>query len=212
MYVRRARDTFLRISIMDSFEFSKIAGAVLLAALAIVLPKTLMDMRVESAAHGGRHEVAGYVLPAAAAKPADGKSGASAQVAAATPGAATDAGLFDKVKPLLAAAKPDAGSATFKACAACHSGDKGGANKVGPALWGVVGRKTGAHEGFNYSEPMKAKGGDWTYDRLAAFLNNPKGYIPGTKMVYNGVQEPEKLADLLAYLGSLSDSPVPLPK
>jgi cytochrome c len=207
---------------MDSFEFSKIAGGVLLALLAIVLPKTLLEMRAETAAHDNHREAAGYALPTtqgAAPVQTAGKSGTPMQVAAA-PGApaagatapATDAGSFDKLKPLLAAAKPEAGAATFKACAACHSGDKGGANKVGPALWGVVGRKTGAHEGFNYSEAMKAKGGDWSYDRLAAFIANPKGYVPGTKMVYNGVQDPEKLADLLAYLGSLSDQPAPLPK
>ena len=120
--------------------------------------------------------------------------------------------IFDTVKPLLAAAKPDGGAATFKVCSACHSGDKGGSNKVGPLLWGIVGRKTGSMDGFTYSEAMKAKGGEWTYDRLATFLNNPKGYVVGTKMVYNGVQDPEKLADLLAYLGTLSDQPVPLPK
>ena len=193
---------------MDSFEFSKIAGAVLCALLAIVLPKTLIDMRKEAALHDshGAHAT-GYTLPMAVA--GNAKHGDTAtQVATAAP--AGD--IFGAVKPLLAAAKPDAGSATFKVCSACHSGEKGGANKVGPGLWGVVGRKTGSADGFNYSEAMKGKGGEWSYDRLAGFLNNPKVYVAGTKMVYNGVQDPEKLADLLAYLGTLSDSPVPLPK
>lgn len=189
---------------MDSFELSKFAGAVLAALLAIVLPKTLIDMKTEQAEHSSHGAAeAGYKLPAP-------KAGGT-QVAAAT--AAAPAGnIYDAVKPLFATVKADAGASTFKACLACHSGDKGGANKVGPALWGVVGRKTGTHEGFAYSEPMKAKGGEWTYDRLAGFLNNPKGYVPGTKMVYNGVQDPEKLAELLAYLGTLSDAPVALPK
>jgi cytochrome c len=214
---------------MDSFESSKIAGAVLIAALAIVMPKTLMQMWAEGAAHSG-HAATGYTLPmpagAVAAKGADtkaGKPGTPMQVAAtdaapaagapaAAGGSAAGGGIYDTVKPLLAAAKAEGGAATFKACAACHSGDKGGANKVGPALWGIVGRKTGGVDGFSYSEAMKGKGGDWTYDRLAGFLNNPKTYVAGTKMVYNGVQDPEKLADLLAYLGTLSDAPVPLPK
>lgn len=205
---------------MDSFESSKIAGAVLIAALAIVLPKTLIQMQAESAAHGG-HAAAGYTLPlpagAVAAKGADPKATTPAAAAPtggapAAAGSGAGGGIYDTVKPLLAAAKADGGAATFKACAACHSGDKGGANKVGPALWGIVGRKAGSADGFTYSEAMKTKGGDWTYDRLAGFLNNPKTYVAGTKMVYNGVQDPEKLADLLAYLGTLSDAPVPLPK
>ena len=201
---------------MDSLELSKIAGAVLCAALVIVLPKTLLQMRADEAAHSGHAEHVGYALPVAAgpAKTTEGGKGAAAPVAVTgmAPAGAPAAAIFDAVKPLLAAAKPESGAATFKVCSACHSGEKGGANKVGPVLWGVVGRKTGSVDGFGYSEAMKGKGGDWSYDRLAGFLNNPKGYVVGTKMVYNGVQEPEKLADLLAYLGTLSDAPVPLPK
>lgn len=184
---------------MDSFEISKFAGAVLCALLAIVLPPTLVETFGKHASETGP----GYTLPSAV------KTAAPAAGAAAT---APAANIFDAVKPLLATVKPEAGASTFKACLACHSGDKGGANKVGPALWGVVGRKTGGHDGFTYSEPMKTKGGDWTYDRLAGFLASPKTYIPGTKMVYNGIQDPEKLAELLAYIGTLSDAPVPLPK
>jgi cytochrome c len=207
---------------MDSWEFSKIAGAVLLALLAIVLPKTLLEMRAESAGHSGDHASVGYSLPGAvtvAAAPAKAGTKTAATAPGAAPvmavaaGAAAPAGnIYDAVKPLLAAAKPEAGAATFKNCAACHSGDKGGANKVGPALWGIVGRSQGVAEGFNYSAGLKGKGGNWTPESLAAFLNNPKGYIAGTKMVYAGITDPEKLADLLAYLNTLSDSPAPLPK
>ena len=185
---------------MDSFEISKFAGAALCALLAIVLPPTLAETFGKHAASDAK---SGYTLPAAATGAAPAAGGAAAAPAG---------NIFDAVKPLLATVKPEGGAGTFKACQACHSGDKGGANKVGPALWGVVGRKTGAHEGFAYSETMKAKGGEWTYDRLAGFLNSPKAYVPGTKMVYNGITDPEKLAELLAYLGTLSDAPVPLPK
>ena len=191
---------------MDSWEFNKFAGAVLAALLAIVLPKTLMDIRQESLAHGHAGEHAGYTLPAGEAK------GAAAAAAGGAASAAPAGKIFDAVKPLLAKAKADGGAATFKACAACHSAEKGGANKVGPALWGVVGRKKGSHEGFAYSTPMKEHGGEWSYENLASFVQNPKGYVAGTKMVYAGLNDPEKIADLLAYLGTLSDSPVPLPK
>ena len=185
---------------MDSFEISKFAGAAICALLAIILPQTLVETFSKHAASDAH---SGYTLPAAAIAAAPAAGGSVAAPAG---------NIFDAVKPLLATVKPDAGASTFKACQACHSGDKGGANKVGPALWGLVGRKAGAHEGFTYSEAMKSKGGEWTYDRLAAFLNSPKAYVPGTKMVYNGIADPEKLAELLAYLGTLSDSPVPLPK
>ena len=201
---------------MDSFEISKFAGAALCAALAIVLPRTLAEMGAEGGGNGEHASQAGYQL---AMPGGAGKAGKGAAEAVAAPGATGGAAAgssaeaaFDAVKPLLAGAKPDGGAATFKICAACHSGDKGGANKVGPGLWGVVGRKTGGVDGFSYSDGMKTKGGEWTYDRLAGFLSNPKGYVAGTKMSFNGVQDPAKLADLLAYLGTLSDQPVPLPK
>ncbi len=187
---------------MDSFELSKIAGAVLCAALAIVLPRTLAEMTSEG--HGEHAKEAGYILPSGEAAPT--------KAAAAAGAPAADADAFSLVKPLLAAAKAENGVATFKICQACHSGDKGGANKVGPVLWGVVGRKQGSVDGFAYSEGMKAKGSDWSYEHLADFLSNPKGYVTGTKMSFAGVKDPAQLADLLAYLGTLSDAPVPLPK
>lgn len=183
---------------IDSFEISKIAGAVLAALLVIFGTKTFIEIRGESHAP----EKPGFEL---AAPPPEAKAGEAAAPAAA-------AFSFAEVAKLLPTAKPENGQATFKKCAACHTGDKAGANKVGPHLWGVVGRKAGSVEGFSYSEPMKSKGTDWTFEQLANFIHSPKTALPGTKMVFPGIPNAGDLADLLAYLRTLSDSPVPLPK
>jgi cytochrome c len=83
---------------------------------------------------------------------------------------------------------------------------------VGPNLWGVVGRPRASEAGFNYSAAMKAKGGNWTIDDLNQFINNPRGFIPGTNMTFAGIQRGGERADVIAYLNSLSDNPAPLPK
>ena len=98
-----------------------------------------------------------------------------------------------------------------KKCTSCHGLDKGGANKVGPNLWGVVNRDIGAHEGFAFSEALTGKEGVWDYEQLNAFLANPKTYAPGTKMAFAGVGKDAERADLIAYLRSLADQPAPLP-
>ena len=99
-----------------------------------------------------------------------------------------------------------------KKCAACHSFDKGGANKVGPDLWGVVNRPIASHEGFSYSEALAGKSGDaWDYDHLNEFLTSPKAYAPGTKMSFAGISKDTERADVIAYLRTLADEPAPLP-
>ena len=112
----------------------------------------------------------------------------------------------------MAKASADAGKAAFKKCAACHTPGKGGKNGTGPNLWGVVGAKRGVHDGFAYSASLKEKAGDWTFESLANFLHNPKGYISGTKMAFGGIKDNAELADMLAYLRSLADTPAPLPQ
>lgn len=113
---------------------------------------------------------------------------------------------------LLAAASPEDGERAARKCAACHSFDKGGANKVGPNLWGVVNRPIASHEGFSYSQALAAKQGEaWDYDHLDAFLKNPKEYAPGNKMSFAGLSKDEERAAVIAYLRSLADEPAPLP-
>lgn len=191
---------------MDSFELTKIAGAVLAALLVIFGTKTF----IEISGHG--HSAApGYTLPAATAKaeakPAE--AGAPSADGKAAPASGGDAGA-DTVA-LLPKAKADNGKTVFSKCKSCHSTDKG-KNGVGPSLYGVVNRPKAAIEGYKYSDAMKAKGGEWHFADLAKFLANPKGEVPDTKMSFAGVKSAQDRADLIAYLASIGDSPVELPK
>ena len=113
---------------------------------------------------------------------------------------------------LLPKANPDSGQDSFKKCLSCHTPQKGGPNGTGPNLWGVVGRKPGSHAGFPYSEAMKSKGGDWTWEALATYLHDPKTAVPGNKMAFPGIRDNAELADVLAYMRKLSDTPAPLPQ
>lgn len=184
---------------MDSFELTKIAGGVLLAMLLIFVPKVLIQ---ELSHHGA--VTGGYELPA-------GEGGAEHADASA----AAEPKGFDPtaVVALLPDASPDNGASSFKACAACHSAEKGAASKAGPNLWGVIGRDFGSVGDFGgYSDGMKAKEGVWTYEDLAGFIHGPRKWLPGTRMVFNGIADEATLADVIAYLRTLSDSPPPLPE
>ena len=125
------------------------------------------------------------------------------------------AGAQEAPKPIevrLADSSAERGQSSAKVCLACHSFEKGGPNKQGPNLWGVVGRPRASEPGFNYSAAMKAKGGDWTFDELDKFLANPRGYIQGTAMGYAGITRDNQRADVINYLHTLADKPVDLPK
>ncbi len=113
---------------------------------------------------------------------------------------------------LLAAADPADGEGGFRACAACHTPEEGGANRVGPNLWDVIGRDIASHEGFNYSDALSAMDGPWTYENMFAFLERPQEWAPGTSMSYAGIRDPEDRAAMVAYLRSLSSDPAPLPE
>jgi cytochrome c len=112
----------------------------------------------------------------------------------------------------LASADPTKGEQVFKKCAACHNADNGGANALGPNLWGVLGEPVGkgAH-GFAFSEALAGKGGAWDWDNLSEWLTSPKKFAPGTKMTFAGLGNPEDRANVIAFLNAHSNAPKPLP-
>lgn len=112
---------------------------------------------------------------------------------------------------LIAEADIATGQKLSRACAACHSFDQGGPNKIGPNMWDTVGNKKGHIDGFSYSDALLEKGGQWDYLSLNKFLWKPKSYIPGTKMNYVGLRKPEDRAAMIAWLRTLAASPAPLP-
>lgn len=115
------------------------------------------------------------------------------------------------IEQLFAAASIEKGANVAKKCAACHNFQEGAGNKVGPDLYGIVGRDIATAPGFAYSAALKAKGGAWSALDLNAFLTNPKAAVPGTAMAFAGLPKDTERADLIAYLNSLSHSPKPLP-
>lgn len=179
-----------------SMEWNKIFGAVLLAGLIAMLAGFISEVLV----HPKTPEKAAYVIAVPEGKGGDTKGGGGAP---AGPG---------EIAPLLAKADPAAGQTAAKACAACHSFDKGAPGKVGPNLYGIVGAKHGHVEGFAYSDAIKGHAGNWDYAELNKFLYDPKGYAPGTKMTFAGVKKDQDRANIIAYLRSLSDNPAPLPQ
>lgn len=177
---------------MASQEANKIAGAVLMAGLiamgsgfiarSLVSPTPLKE------------------LAFAVEKP-DAPAAQSAAAPAEIP----------PIAPLLAKADLAAGEASAKKCAACHTFEKGGPNRVGPNLFDVVGRKPAQVAGFAYSKQMAATPEEWNYEHLNKFLANPKAAVPGTKMAFAGIAKPEERAALIAWLRGKSDAPKPLP-
>jgi cytochrome c len=186
---------------MDSFDINKFLG-VLLGTCIFVLVMNLVAQAIFApivpAKPGFKIEV--KEEPATGAKEAKAGNEAKADNAA-KPASAEPLGKR------LQNASAEKGAEVAKKCAACHTFEKGGPNRVGPNLYGIVGAPRGEGRDFNFSAAMKAKGGTWTLDELDKFLANPREYIPGTAMTFAGVPNGKDRADLLAYLHKNSDKP-----
>lgn len=186
---------------MNFLRFNRIAGWVLFALLVIF----------------GSREISHLVMaPKELAEPAYKIAGVEETPAAGAPAASTPAaGAAPAAEApfaqLLGAASVEKGQAGAKKCVACHSFDKGRANKIGPNLWGIVEQDIAGVGGFKYSDALQAKTGTWTYDALSAFLAEPKTFAPGTRMAFAGIKSAADRADMIVYLRSLADSPKSLP-
>jgi cytochrome c len=182
---------------MSSLESNKILAAFLTASIVAMV----CGLVSESLVHP--EKLAKNAFPIAVTEPSAGAaSGAAAPAEKPAPLPAE----------LLAKADPAAGEAISKKCAVCHSFGKGEAAKVGPNLYGVIGRPRASSPGFQYSEALKALGGNWTPQDIAVFIADPKSDVPGTKMTFVGLPKPEDRANVLAYLNKDSDAPIDLSK
>ena len=178
---------------MDSFELNKILGAILATCILVLVTSF------------ASHAVFAPKMPERPGFEIAVKEEAHGDAPAA-------AAPSEPIEKLLQTASVEKGAAAAKKCAACHTFEKGGPNRVCPNLWGTVNEKKGEGKGgFNFSAAMKSKGGTWTFDDLNKFIANPKGFVPGTAMGFAGIQKDSERADVIAYLRSLSDKPVPLP-
>ena len=170
-------------------RFNTIAGWVLFAGI-VALGSSIVAGEVF---HSERPEKMGYPIEGVAQ---EGEEGAAAE---------------QPIAVYLATADAARGEQVFKKCAACHNADPGGANALGPALYGVMGNPVAGHPGFAFSDALKSKGGSWDWEPMSAWLKSPKGFAPGTKMTFAGLGNPQDRADVMIFLNSRDSSPLAVP-
>ena len=179
---------------MDSFEINKIVAAVLMVALMVIGIGKISDIVF----HVEKPETPGYTVEVD-------------QVTTISSSATEVTEEKIDIAALMALGDVDSGEKIFKKCAACHSIVKGGKNKIGPALYNVVGRKVGAVSDYKYSKALANYDKSWTLEELNGFLLKPTKWIKGTKMAYAGLRKEKDRASIIKYLNQSSDNPKVLP-
>ena len=179
---------------MDSFELNKIIAAILMVALLVIGLGKVAD----SVFHVNKPENPGYQV--------DVESSLASNTSQA-------AEVIEKVDiaAIMALGDISSGEKIFKKCVACHSINKGGKNKIGPALYNVVGRAVGGVDDYKYSKTLASYGKNWTFEELNGFLQKPASYLKGTKMSYAGLRKEKDRASIIKYLNENSDNPKQLP-
>ena len=179
---------------MNSFEINKVIGSIILIILFVIGINKLADVIYNVKAPEGNI----YKVVATKAE----------EISKDDTTKTMDA---DNIKALLVLGNIDHGKIIFKKCAACHAVSKGGGNKIGPALWGVIGRKAGSISDYKYSKAMSGFGKNWDFEAMNNFLLKPKDYVKGTKMAYIGLKKEKDRASVILYLNQNSNNPIPIP-
>jgi len=179
---------------MDSFELNKIIAAVLMVALLVIG----LGKIAEGIFHVKKPKNPGYQIEV------------ENQLTSSTTQTAEVVEKID-IATVMALGDIASGEKIFKKCAACHSINKGGKNKIGPALYNVVGRAVGGVNDYKYSKALASYGKEWTFEELNGFLTKPSSYLKGTKMSYAGLRKEKDRASVIKYLDQNSDNPKMLP-
>ena len=176
---------------MDSFEINKIVAAVIVVFLVIFGIGKISDIIF----HVEKPNTSAYKV----------------EVSTASSSQDLNAGEIVDITALLAMGNLDHGNKVWKKCSACHSIKKGGKNKIGPALYNVIGRDVAALSNYKYSKAFVAYGKSWTFEAMNAFLIKPQSYIKGTKMAFAGLKKEKDRASIILFMNENSDNPLPLP-
>ena len=179
---------------MDSFELNKIVAAILMVALLIIGIGKFSDIIF----HVEKPKKPGYAVEVD-------------QATTESPSTKTTAAAEVDITALMAMGDIALGEKVFKKCAACHSIIKGGKNNIGPALYNVVGRKTGAAADYKYSKALASFDKEWTFEELNGYLIKPAKWIKGTKMAFAGLRKEKDRASVILFMNSKSSTPKPLP-
>ena len=179
---------------MDSFEVNKIIAAILLIALILIGIGKISDI----AFHVDKPSKSAYKIEITESTSAKNL---------------TNEVVKEKVdiSALLALGNISHGEKVFKKCAACHLVNKGGENKIGPALYGILGRKVASKDDYKYSKAMASYDKNWTFEEMNGYLKKPQSYIKGTKMAFAGLRKEKDRASVILYMNSKSNNPKPLP-